>query len=100
MRNPIAIKEALDKVVITKQTFLLHDSSVKEETVTTLFPFPGAWIEILMVYRQAAAYILNLIENKILLATNDAKTSFITMVTWLRAETVQSSRNNNIQPQS
>ena len=41
---------------------------------------------------QSAAYIMNLINNKIVSSTNDINTSFIPMVSWLRAGTVQASR--------
>ena len=43
---------------------------------------------------QSAAYIMNLINNKIGSSNNDINNSFITMVSWLRAATVQASRNN------
>ena len=45
----------------------------------------------LMEKVQSAAYILNLINNKIFSSTNDVNTSFIPMVSWLRAGTVQAS---------
>ena len=41
---------------------------------------------------QSAAYILNLINDKIILANNDIITSFISMVTWISSGTVQTSR--------
>ena len=41
---------------------------------------------------QSAAYILNLINNKTVSSTNDNNASFITMVSWLRVVTVQTSR--------
>ena len=43
---------------------------------------------------QSAAYIMNLINNKIGSSNNDINNSFITMVAWLRAGAVQASRNN------
>ena len=44
----IFINQAMDADVLTNQTLLLHDDPMNEETVPTLFPFPGAYIEILM----------------------------------------------------
>ena len=43
---------------------------------------------------QSAAYILNLINNKIGSSNNDVNTSFISMVSWLRAGTFQANRKN------
>ena len=43
---------------------------------------------------QSAAFILNLINNKIFSSTNNVNCSFIPMVEWLRAGTVQASRTN------
>ena len=42
---------------------------------------------------QSAAYIINIINNKIAFSTNDVKTSFLTMLALLRASTVQAIRN-------
>ena len=41
---------------------------------------------------QSAVYILNLINNKIGSSTNDVITSFVSIVSWSRAGTVQASR--------
>ena len=82
----------MDEGVLTNQALILHHGSITEETVPTLFLFPGACIDNLMEKMQSAAYILNLINNKIVSSTNDANTSFIPMVSWLRAGTVQASR--------
>ena len=55
--------QAIDLEVITNQTFLHHNGYLVEDTVPTLFPFPGAWIENLMDKSQTEAYILNLINS-------------------------------------
>ena len=78
--------------VLSNQTFLLHNGSVNKETVPTLLSFPGSWIENLLGKMQSAAYILNLIINKIIFSTNNLKTSFIPMVEWLRGGTFQAFR--------
>ena len=49
----IAIKEALYACMLTNQTLLLHTSFMNEETVPTLFPLPGVWIENLMKNRSS-----------------------------------------------
>ena len=41
---------------------------------------------------QSEAYILNLINNKIVSSTNNVKTIFIPMVSWLKAGKVQARR--------
>ena len=94
----IAIKEVMEAGIITNNTLLLHDSYVNEETVSNLFPFLGAQIENLMEKLHSAAYILNLINNKILLATNEVKTIFIPMVKRSRAGLVQEITTKKIQP--
>ena len=66
-----------------------RDGSLGKETVITLFILPGEWIENLMEKTQSAAYIINLINNKIASDTNEVKTAFIPIMTWLRAATVQ-----------
>ena len=71
---------------------MLHNGSITVEVVPNLFPLPGAWIDNLMENPQSEAYILNLINNNIVSATNKVKTSFILMVAWLRSGTVQAIR--------
>ena len=88
----ITIKQAMDAVILTNQTLLIHDGYLTEEMVPTLFPLPGSWIEKLMETLQSAAHILNRISNKIVFATNDVKTSFPPMVARLRPGTVQANR--------
>ena len=89
----IAIKQTMDARVLTNQTLMLHDGYITKETVPTFFPFPGSWKDNLMERPQSAAYILNVINNKIVAATNKVKTTFIQMMAWLRAGTVQASRS-------
>ena len=82
----------MDAVILTNQTLLIHNGYLTEEMVPTLFPLPGSWIEKLMETLQLADHILNRINNKIVFATIDVKTSVPPMVARLRAGTVQENR--------
>ena len=90
----INIKQAIGAVFTTNYTLLLHYGSLTKETVTTFFTFPGAGIENLMETLKLEDHILNIINNKTVFDTNDAKTSFFPMAVWLGAGTFQSSRPN------
>ena len=72
----INIKQAIGAVFTTNYTLLLHYGSLTKETVTTFFTFPGAGIENLMETLKLEDHILNIINNKTVFDTNDAKTSF------------------------
>ena len=66
----ITIKQAMDAVILTNKTLLIHDGYLTEEMVPTLFPLPVSWIEKLMETLQLAAHILNQTNNKTVFATN------------------------------
>ena len=88
----ITIKQAMDAVILTNKTLLIHDGYLTEEMVPTLFPLPVSWIEKLMETLQLAAHILNRTNNKTVFATNDVNTSIPPMMARLRAVPVQANR--------
>ena len=54
---------------LTYQTFLPPDGFWIKERVPTLLPLPGVWVEKLIEKLKPAAYMINLINNKIVFDT-------------------------------